>query len=109
DQDDSISFEKWCIPTGYSLDSDNSSLAEQVPKSSVLSSIELLLDIESDMRIDLDRDLELLFFISVLKGVDSGYKVSLPICLKFSNEVDETSVDIGNILVEIVLSEQAQG
>src|SRR6185437_463656 len=61
---------------------------------------------------DLDRDLELFFFISVLRGVYSGYKVSLPIRLKFSDGVGETSVgslrhcsaiDIGNISLEMVL------
>ncbi|CAG8835603.1 17691_t:CDS:2, partial [Gigaspora margarita] len=53
------------------------------------------------INLNLDRNLELLFFISVLREVDFGYKVSLPICLKFSDEVDETSVDIGNISVKM--------
>ncbi|CAG8770032.1 39977_t:CDS:2, partial [Gigaspora margarita] len=88
----------------YIFSRDNSINKEKIDlKSAVLSGIELLLGIGSDMRIDLDQDLELLFFISVLRGVDSGYKVFLPICLKFSDEVDETSVDIGNISVEMVL------
>ncbi|CAG8836261.1 33166_t:CDS:2, partial [Gigaspora margarita] len=76
-------------------------VAKLAKSSAVLSGIELLLGIGSDMQINLDQDLELFFFISVLRGVDSGYKVSLPICLKFLDEVDKTSVDIGNISVEM--------
>ena len=54
------------------------------------TTLELLVGIGSDIRTDLVRDLELLFFISVLRGVvDSEYKVSLTIWLKFSDEVDD--------------------
>ncbi|CAG8563147.1 1453_t:CDS:10 [Cetraspora pellucida] len=68
-EDDNIPLEEWCAFTDSSLDSVNLTLAKQAPN--------LLVGIESDMGV-----------------VDSGYKVSLLIWLKFSDEVDGTNVEM---------------